>query len=300
MVIETGFLEQLSERESMCDRFVRELLRGEITDEAEVRSQGHLLGIVLAPPQSVMLVDAATYIRPEKQLKPDAAAEHEDREWVHRTRRIIRIIRRCFGDPCATCAYLGDGEVVVLRPIKPPGATAFADTYGAADDDSAVAVRATSRREAVELLENLRRETASEISIGLGRYYPGPQGFSRSYREARSVLSLGRRLHGGSRIHSLESLGIAGLIGLPDEEMKAETAYRLLSPLDRQPELLQTLTAYFAEDCSPLRTASRIPIHRNTLTYRLEKVASLTGLDPRRFDDAVQLRLALLMRSLAS
>ncbi|MCY7322639.1 MAG: helix-turn-helix domain-containing protein, partial [Phormidesmis sp. CAN_BIN36] len=40
-------------------------------------------------------------------------------------------------------------------------------------------------------------------------------------------------------------------------------------------------------------------IHRNTLSYRLDKITSLTGLNPRQFDDAVQIRLALLLRSLS-
>ncbi|WP_369128003.1 helix-turn-helix domain-containing protein [Ligilactobacillus salivarius] len=39
-------------------------------------------------------------------------------------------------------------------------------------------------------------------------------------------------------------------------------------------------------------------MHRNTLNYRLDKIASLIGLDPRRFDEAVQIRLALLLRKL--
>ena len=47
-------------------------------------------------------------------------------------------------------------------------------------------------------------------------------------------------------------------------------------------------------------TAYRLGIHRNTLNYRLDKVATLTGLDPHRFDDAVQIRLALELRSLES
>ena len=48
-----------------------------------------------------------------------------------------------------------------------------------------------------------------------------------------------------------------------------------------------------------VRAAARaLGIHRNTLSYRLDKIASLTGLDARRFDAAVQIRLALLLRAL--
>ena len=54
---------------------------------------------------------------------------------------------------------------------------------------------------------------------------------------------------------------------------------------------------FFDENCCPSKTASHLAIHRNTLSYRLDKVTSLTGLDPRRFDDAIQMRLALLLRA---
>jgi carbohydrate diacid regulator len=55
---------------------------------------------------------------------------------------------------------------------------------------------------------------------------------------------------------------------------------------------------FFAEDCCNAPTAGRLAIHRNTLSYRLDKITSLTGLDPRHFDHAVQIRLALVVRAL--
>ena len=79
--------------------------------------------------------------------------------------------------------------------------------------------------------------------------------------------------------------------------VRKELAAHLLSPLDHEPELLDTLQVFFAQNCCPSETARRLVIHRNTLTYRLQKVALLTGLDPRRFDDATQIHLALLLRS---
>jgi carbohydrate diacid regulator len=54
---------------------------------------------------------------------------------------------------------------------------------------------------------------------------------------------------------------------------------------------------FFEENCSPSLSSRRLSIHRNTLSYRLDKITSLTGLDPRQFDQAVQIRLALLLRS---
>ena len=103
-----------------------------------------------------------------------------------------------------------------------------------------------------------------------------------------------------STFHCLDALGIAAFVGVSDARTKIDLATHLLSPLDHEDELLQTLRAFFEQDCCISATANSLGIHRNTLTYRLEKVASLTGLDPHRFDDAVQIRLALELRSLES
>jgi carbohydrate diacid regulator len=96
----------------------------------------------------------------------------------------------------------------------------------------------------------------------------------------------------------LSELGIAAFIGIADEDTKVDLAKYLLSPLDEEVELLTTLETFFSENCCPSSTAKQLSIHRNTLSYRLDKIASLTGLEPRKFDDAVQMRLSLLLRSL--
>ncbi len=88
---------------------------------------------------------------------------------------------------------------------------------------------------------------------------------------------------------------LAAFAGLNEMQTKRELARQLLRPLDAEPELCVTLAAYFAQSCVPSTTAQRLAIHRNTLNYRLDKITTLTGLDPRNFEEAVQLRLALLL-----
>jgi carbohydrate diacid regulator len=121
---------------------------------------------------------------------------------------------------------------------------------------------------------------------------------TESYQDARAALSLGCRFHGQNRVHCLDQLGIAAFVGVSDERTKIDLAVYLLGPLDHEPDLMVTLLSFFEHDCCPSSTAADLTIHRNTLTYRLDKITSLTGLDPRRFDDAVQIRLALVLRSL--
>ncbi|OHV63311.1 hypothetical protein BCD48_04890 [Pseudofrankia sp. BMG5.36] len=59
--------------------------------------------------------------------------------------------------------------------------------------------------------------------------------------------------------------------------------------------LVETVDALLAHDGSPDAAARSLPVHVNTLRYRLEKVISLTGRDPRRGRDAFVLRMAFIL-----
>jgi len=60
--------------------------------------------------------------------------------------------------------------------------------------------------------------------------------------------------------------------------------------------LLETMKGFFDNNLSVTQTAKALFIHRNTLLYRLERIKKIIGLDPKKFDDAVLLRIALKMR----
>lgn len=262
-------------------------------------------------------------------------SERDEAQMQRRAQRIIDAVVSFFHLPSDTiCAYVGGGEVVVLKASGTRDLLAWADKRpearamstrasspavpagmeGAEDVDrlqpsqepSSSSLRARAswadlsalKRAGAGLLSRIRRDTGASISIGIGRYHPGIGGLSRSYQDARAALLLGRHFQGANQLHCLDGLGIAAFVGIADDRTKLELAWHLLGPLDHEPELIETLQVFFAADCSASRAAERLALHRNTLTYRLEKVTQLTGLDPRHFEQAIQIRLALLLRSL--
>ncbi|WP_157534931.1 PucR family transcriptional regulator [Nocardia inohanensis] len=56
----------------------------------------------------------------------------------------------------------------------------------------------------------------------------------------------------------------------------------LLEPLAGQPHLMDALRAYLAHDHNRVAAAESLVVHRNTLNYRLGRIATLTGYDPGR------------------
>jgi carbohydrate diacid regulator len=297
VVDQTAVIARLPNQRELKNKLIHDLLRGSLGDESDVLREAQILGMDLSRPRAVILIDAADYI-----LSWRSSARLDTSEAVIRRRaqRVIDSVVHFFNLPDATiCAYIGDGEVAVLKASSSQDLGPWAE--GAEDADQlspSWANLAALKRAGAALLARLRRDTNASISVGIGRYHRGIRGLPRSYQDARAALSLGCRFHGQNQVHCLDGLGVAAFVGISDERTKVELAVHLLSPLDHEPELLATLALYFREDCCPSPTAKRLAIHRNTLSYRLEKIASLTGLDPRRFDDAVQIRLALLLRSL--
>jgi carbohydrate diacid regulator len=299
IVSQTAVVDRLPNQADLRNQFVHGLLRGEIADESSVRREGQILGIDLTRPRAVILIDAAGYILPGHETPSPQSEEVASRRSALRTRLIIAEVVRFFRLPTdAICAYIGDGEIAVLKASSSQDLAVWTQGEDGTGSSPSWANLTALRRAASELLQRLRADMSGAISVGVGRYHPGIRGLARSYEDARIALSLGRRFQPGSQVHSLDRLGIAAFVGISDESTKADLARHLLSPLDHAEDLLETLEAFFEEDCCPSSTASKIPVHRNTLSYRLDKITSLTGLDPRRFDDAVQIRLALVLRSL--
>lgn len=275
-------------------RFIYSLVHSAVADEPTILREASLLGMDFTPPRAVLLIDAAAYILGHELAHIDGASEPQ----LNRAQRVIRTIVSFFHLPNDTiCAYIGNGEIVILKASDSKNLTAWAckEDWLSHGNPLWMNLRALERA-GEELVGYLRREFGDTVSIGIGRHHPGVRGLARSYQDAVAALSLGRHFCGAAGVYCLDRLGIAAFIGIADEQTKADLATFLLSPLDHEPELIQTLSAFFAENCCPSATARQLNIHRNTLSYRIEKIAALTGLHPRRFDDAVQIRLALMLR----
>ena len=298
VVDQTAVVSKLPNRDEIKSKFIHDVLRGQIGDEADILREAQILGMDFTRPRAAFLIDASDYILDWGR----GATRYETSETLVRRRahHVITSVVRFFNLPSATiCAYIGDGEVAVLKASSTQDLAPWTDRAEKIDHLApSWANLAAQKRAGRALLTWLSRDTKAAISIGIGRYHPGIAGLARSYQDARVALSLGRRFQGKNQVHCLDELGVAAFVGISDERIKMDLAVHLLSPLDQDRELLETLATFFDENCCPSRTAHRLAIHRNTLSYRLDKIASLTGLDPRRFDDAVQVRLALLLRSL--
>lgn len=81
------------------------------------------------------------------------------------------------------------------------------------------------------------------------------------------------------------------IIAQSDEDSKVRFAERLLQNIDS--ELQETLRMFFVCHQHLRKTAEALYVHQNTVLYRLQKIESLTGKNPRHFHDALAFQIAL-------
>src|SRR5690606_14646747 len=129
--------------------------------------------------------------------------------------------------------------------------------------------------------------------------YPFSPGVSliQTVLTLRETIELGRSYRLSSNIHLPWEMRLETLLDAVPKRAKLrflEGVLRRAEP-SLETEMLQTLESFFMENCNVSDTAKRLYIHRNTLLYRLDKFKQETGMDVRDFDQAVLVRLALLL-----
>ena len=150
-------------------------------------------------------------------------------------------------------------------------------------------------RKILECLPSDKQETAH---IAYGTIVDEIKEVSRSYKEARMALDVGKIFFGERNVIAYSSLGIGRLIyqlPIPLCKMFIREIFEGKSPDDFDEETLTTINKFFENSLNVSETSRQLYIHRNTLVYRLDKLQKSTGLDLRVFEDAITFKIALMV-----
>ena len=121
---------------------------------------------------------------------------------------------------------------------------------------------------------------------------------SRSYKEAKMALDVGKIFFSDKDVIAYSSLGIGRLIyqlPIPLCKMFIKEFFGGKSPDDFDEETITTINKFFENSLNVSETSRQLYIHRNTLVYRLDKLQKTTGLDLRVFEDAITFKIALMV-----
>ncbi len=157
------------------------------------------------------------------------------------------------------------------------------------------------------LTEEIRERLAarfpdSTVCCGVGRPARGIDDLRQSFREAHDAATLCQEMGPESRSTFFGDFSLYRLLlSLKDPDDLRVFCTKWLNDLvvydDQQhSDLLVTLRVYFDNNGNTARTASQLNIHRNTLAYRLNRIAEITRLDLDDADVRLNLQLALKAR----
>ena len=149
------------------------------------------------------------------------------------------------------------------------------------------------------IADTLGTEFYAKVAIGIGTAVDNIKDLARSYKEAQTAIEVGKVFDTEKTVISYENLGIGRLIyqlptTLCEMFLKEVFKYGSLESLDH--ETLMTIQCFFENNLNVSETSRKLFVHRNTLVYRLEKIRKLTGLDLREFDNAITLKVALMVK----
>ncbi len=248
-------------QEQMRAAFLDELLATEIADEQAWIQRGKSLGYDLAVPYAALIIEAEHVADWPSPLHALLAEQRES----------IPISRRTEG----TLIFWPTGNPKSARHLKTLAAN-FAN-------------------------ELLGSSPKASVIIGIGRPATRPAEWLRSLQQAQESWHMGKSWQ-ASPVTYFGDLGLYQLLTALGGNVEAARFFRkTVRPLiehdeNRNAELVETLEAFFACHGNLSQTATRLHIHRNTLTYRLERISTITRLDLDDPDARFSLQLALKLR----
>jgi carbohydrate diacid regulator len=148
------------------------------------------------------------------------------------------------------------------------------------------------------ILDMLNTEVMAQVQVAFGTIVNEIKDVSRSYKEAKMALDVGKIFYSERNIVGYNNLGIGRLIyqlPIPLCKMFIREIFEGKSPDEFDDETLITINKFFENNLNVSETSRQLYIHRNTLVYRLDKLQKSTNLDLRVFEDAITFKIALMV-----
>ena len=197
-------------------------------------------------------------------------------------------------------------DISALETVRSLFAAKSKDFITAVDEKNIILVRELSdtdtyrdlEKTAEMIVDMLNTEAMSKVHVAFGTIIKEIKEVSRSYKEAKMALDVGKIFYSDRKVMAYSNLGIGRLIyqlPMPLCKMFIKEIFDGKSPEEFDEETLVTINKFFENNLNVSETSRQLYIHRNTLVYRLDKLQKSTGLDLRVFEDAITFRIALMV-----
>ena len=197
-------------------------------------------------------------------------------------------------------------ESIVSELLNGMFSVQVGDYITAGDECNVILIKSLTQNESYDDLENIastivdmmNMEAMMNVRVSYGTIVDELKDVSKSYKEAKMALDVGKIFYVEKKVTAYNRLGIGRLIyQLPVNlcQIFIHEIFGSNVPDELDEETLTTINKFFENNLNVSETSRQLFVHRNTLVYRIEKLAKSTGLDIRTFDDALTFKIALMV-----
>ncbi len=195
---------------------------------------------------------------------------------------------------------------IVTELLKGMFSSHSGDYITAVDESNVIVIKTlepnTTHEDLMEIAETIvammNTEAMLNVKVSFGTVVQELKDVSKSYKEAKMALDVGKIFYAEKDVVAYSTLGIGRLIyQLPINLCRIfiEEIFQDNIPNNLDDETLTTINKFFENNLNISETSRQLFVHRNTLVYRIEKIQKSTGLDLRNFDDALTFKIALMV-----
>ncbi len=195
---------------------------------------------------------------------------------------------------------------IVTELLKGMYSSQAGDYITAVDESNVILIKKVepdSSREALmsvadTIVAMMNAEAMLNVRVAIGTVVNELKDVSKSYKEAKMALEVGKIFYAERNVNAYSALGIGRLIyQLPVNLCRIflDEIFGDQGVLELDDETSMTINKFFENNLIVSETARQLFVHRNTLVYRIEKLQKSTGLDLRNFDDALTFKIALMV-----
>ncbi len=180
------------------------------------------------------------------------------------------------------------------------------DYVTAVDEKNMILIKNVGANEGYEQMQSIAKmlvdmmntEAMVRVRVSYGTIVNDIKEVSKSYKEAKMAMDVGSIFYEEKDIVAYNTLGIGRLIYQLPVNLCQIFMHEIFGddiPDDMDDETITTVNKFFENNLNVSETARQLYVHRNTLVYRIERLEKSTGLDIRRFDDALTLKIAMMV-----
>ena len=273
-------------KDKIKDNFVFGLLHRRLAvEDSKVREEAELFDLNLNRDKVVIIINIDNFWQSLFGEKLSASEDEKQTALSSYKKRIFQALSQFFGrlSGC-TVSYFGSDTFVVL-----------VDELYSMDGREMVEMIRNKQDEFQKTIQEHIGNEFKKILVAIGSFYRGKDGATLAYEEARRALNLGLSMGEQRTMYHIDDLGMIATLAGGNRKWQDNFVRRLLMKLIAEDYLLETVEVFFDKNMSLTQTSKELKIHRNTLLYRLDKIKKVTGLDPRKFNDAMELKVALIL-----